>query len=414
MQELTLWDGCLPSNAVSLRVSSCKRVTLTEGAILRPPFLRRVELQDLRDVAVHPHGLARPGDAAPEDDDRRAGGGPGTTLSLRRCNVSRLDSAAVRGRVDEVELRDCHVGGVAPYAFASLEGTERLRLLNCTFRSVEAMAFRRFAVAHVLVRGGAFPDGLPGRAFTDIDARRSFRLEGVVMGRLDTWAFVVGDGVGDFAVVDCRVERVQTHAFNVSVTGAVRVEGNSFASLADQAFGAVVADWRSRVAGDAREILFQDNAVADFDRGALDVGDGAGVFLTVNRLRVGRPCHCGALAEWAALLGKFRPLPLAPEELLCGDGERFVDFSDAHCGAASSDLWVVLGVAVPLGALLLAAPCVCLVLLRRRRRRKRGKVSFRPGPADGLVLPEAKTYRETELHVMLEKAEPLVDDRDPK
>lgn len=132
------------------------------------------------------------------------------------------------------------------------------------------------------------------------------------------------------------------------------------------------------------------------------------------------------------------PINETPETFLCYDGETsngvaisFVEYETRHCSLGGSVLVFVLVIAV---LLLLSILIACLIVwcCRRRRRNSRKKwisvpmnapdvVSKKNGvigreaaalatPVDSritMVVPDGRLYRETEFHVIVEKAEPL-------
>lgn len=131
------------------------------------------------------------------------------------------------------------------------------------------------------------------------------------------------------------------------------------------------------------------------------------------------------------------PINETPETFLCLDGgldgvpTSFVDYETRHCSLGGSMLVLIL---IIVGAVLALLASICLIVwcCRRRRRNNRKKwisvptnapdvVSKKNGvigreaatsgtPVDSritMVVPDGRLYRETEFHVIVEKAEPL-------
>lgn len=150
------------------------------------------------------------------------------------------------------------------------------------------------------------------------------------------------------------------------------------------------------------------------------------------------PSSSSSLLLPALASSQDTPINETPETFLCYDGETsdgvsisFVEYEARHCSLGGSVLVFVLIIAALLLLTILVA-CLAVWCCRRRRRNSRKKwisvpmnapdvVSKKNGvigreaatsatPVDSritMVVPDGRLYRETEFHVIVEKAEPL-------
>ncbi|KAK7871701.1 hypothetical protein R5R35_013990 [Gryllus longicercus] len=461
----------LPEHTTALRVEGCARVEVHERAVHALRHLRSVELRGAQEVVLHPYAFSRPGGPeGAEAGSSESGGGGGGAASRGGGGHPDVASApygsahghalppspglleaeagpsvvvegarlpggvpsyAFRGRLARVALRRCAIqGSVAAFAFASLAATHLLEMADCTIAAVEGQAFKRFAVERLVLSGLALETPLPSRALADVRVRGELVVERVSAPRVRA-AALSARGPRRVAVRACRWGHVEGEALRVAARGPIVVRDNAFGALDAGAFVGLGAEERTAAGEEPLRLHFANNSVGAFAAGALAFNASA-VRAHVSDLRVARPCDCAAADNWRADLG------VPAEELRCQaqdasgrvrEGE-WRSLAEAGCLAAqrSASLALMLAaVGAGVAALVLGA-CAAWAWSRwrrrRRRRQERGPARRWAPPKEGagvgvgvatpehkaqavaLVLP-ARTYRETELHVELERAEPL-------
>ncbi|KOX73501.1 hypothetical protein WN51_01238 [Melipona quadrifasciata] len=385
-----------------------------------------------------------------------------TRISVRNCSIDAMPSFVFRGDVEAIIFENVRIGQLSAFSFANLVHTEKLRLENCRIENVEAQAFKKFDVGHLRVIGGSFGDQVPSRTMNDVEVYHTFMLDGVRMGTVRSEAFIVRSP-RTVAIQNCVVESLESEAFDVTARGPVIVKNNTFGSLSMGAFLGIRADPEARTASlpaNLHDLIFKNNSVANFEEGSM-MFDRGSFRLELDSLLVDQPCDCQMLPVWknnilnytnvysrfyakqsnAGLPPTLSPQDNAinetPETFLCSEGEvsgvptSFVEYETRHCSLGGS---ILVFVAVVAGLLAFLILLVCLVVwcCRRRRRNSRKKwisvpmnapdvVSKKNGvigreaassaaPVDSritMVVPDGRLYRETEFHVIVEKAEPL-------
>ncbi|XP_029051962.1 uncharacterized protein LOC114880280 [Osmia bicornis bicornis] len=429
-------------------VGNCSSVILSNSSLASMIGLRSVDLINVANLSL----VRQSFELSPRSTRTR--------ISVRNCSIDSMPSFVFRGDVEAISFENVRIGQLSAFSFANLLHTDTLRLENCRIESMEAQAFKKFDVGYLHVIGGSFGDQVPSRTMNDIEVYHKFMLDGVKMGTVRSEAFIVRSP-RTVAIQNCAMESLESEAFDVTARGAVILKNNSFGSLAVGAFLGIRADPEARTVSlplNLHDLIFKNNSVVNFEEGSM-MFDRSSFRLELDNLLVEKPCDCQMLPVWknnvlnytnvytrfysrqnSVLPPTMTPqdsINETPETFLCYDGEvdgvpiGFVEYETRHCSLGGSILVFILIVA---GLLVFLIVLACLIVWCCRRRRRNGRkkwisvptnapdvVSKKNGvigretaasaaPVDSritMVVPDGRLYRETEFHVIVEKAEPL-------
>ncbi|XP_012285926.1 uncharacterized protein LOC105702720 [Orussus abietinus] len=420
-------------------VGNCSVVVLSNSSLTSMTGLRSVDLVNVANLS-----LARQSFQLSPRSSR-------TRITIRNSSMDQLPSYAFHGNVERISFEGVRIGLVSAFAFADLVGTETLTLENCYVETMEAQAFKKFDVDFFHVIGGSFGEVVPSRAFNDIEVEKKFMLDGVEMGTVRSSAFIIKKPK-TVAIQNCVFGSVESEAFGITASGTVVIKNNTFRNLAVGAFLGIRGDPESKAQSDSpsdtlSDLIFKDNTLGSFEEGSV-MFDRSSFKPELDNVFVDQPCDCEQLPVWrnnilnysnvysrlyggGALLQE--PINDEPETFLCVDaGDQdtpvsFADFEPRHCAIAGSVLFFVLLLAGLL-VVLVAAAVLGVWCWRRRREnsrkrwisvptnapdvvsKKNGVIGREPAPVDSritMVVPDGRLYRETEFHVIVEKAEPL-------
>lgn len=429
----------MPRVATNVMVSHCDRVKVTAMAFDGAKSLLSVDIRSVRrlEMADNAFGWSENGGQQQHHHHQ------GLAVTITNSTVPEVPSYAFRGRLKSVAFVRTRVDLVRPFAFSSLTGTTgRIEFRDTVFGQVEQQAFKKFTVNEFVMKGCRFEGPAPSRMLTEITVHDELRLEDVTFAVVRSYAFKV-HGPKVFRVQLSRADCVQSSAFEVTCRGPAFVEDNAFGRLERGAFAAVSVDVRKVAESDYQEFVFENNTVAEFENDAL-VFDTKGFRPRLDMLVVGRACGCPDrwrtdLVAFSADYPRRTERPTAALEMAAwcdgsadggagtDDRDRLVkaaDYDRAHCpagggGAAAGGLGLTFA-AVAAAAALTGA----LAYWAWYKKRKRGQWMNVPtssplktrsilksggggvgGDKHMMVMPEGKTYRETELHVIVERAD---------
>lgn len=440
-------DRRLSPHTSRIVVSNCSSVILANSSLVSMTGLRSVDLVNVANLTL----LKQSFELSPHSTRTR--------ISVRNSSIDVMPSFVFRGDVEAITFENVRIGQLSAFSFANLIHTENLRLENCRVETTEAQAFKKFEVGYLHVIGGTF-DQMPSRTMNDIEVYHKFLLDGVRMGVVRSNAFIVRSP-RTVAIQNCVIDNLESEAFDVTAHGAVIIKNNTFGSIGVGAFLGIRADRETRSPPSSsltHDLLFKNNSVSSFEEGSL-MFDRASFRPQIDNLLISQPCDCQMLPIWKNYVLNYtnvysrfyarenslvppqsqpqEPINETPETFLCLDGGidgasiSFVDYEARHCSLGGSMLVFIL---IIVGAILALIICVCLIVwcCRRRRQNNRKKwisvptnapdvVSKKNGvigreaatsgtPVDSritMVVPDGRLYRETEFHVIVEKAEPL-------
>ncbi|XP_043586062.1 uncharacterized protein LOC122569296 [Bombus pyrosoma] len=443
-------DKRLSPHISRIAVSNCSSVILMNSSLASMVGLRAIDLINVANLSL----VRQSFELSPQNTRTR--------ISVRNCSIDTIPSFVFRGDVEAIIFENVRIGQLSAFSFANLVHTEKLKLENCRIESIEAQAFKKFDVGHLHVIGSSFGDQVPSRTMNDIEVYHTFMLDGVKMGTVRSEAFIVRSP-RTVAIQNCIVESLESEAFDVTARGPVIIKNNSFDSLSIGAFLGIRADPEARtppasLPTNLHDLIFKNNSVVNFEEGSM-MFDRSSFRLELDNLLVDQPCDCQMLPVWKNNILNYTnvysrfytkqntglPRTLStqdainetPETFLCSDGEvngvptSFIEYETRHCSLGGSILVFVL-IIVGLLVLLILLTCLIIWCCRRRRRNSRKKwtsvpmnapdvVSKKNGvigreaassaaPVDSritMVVPDGRLYRETEFHVIVEKAEPL-------
>lgn len=429
-------------------MSNCSSVILTNSSLISMTELRSVDLANVANLT-----LVRQSFELSQYSSR-------TRITVRNSSIDVMPSFVFRGDIEAIAFENVRIGQLSAFSFANLIHTENIRLENCRVETTEAQAFKKFDVGYLHVIDSTFGDQMPSRTMNDIEVYHKFMLDGVRVGVVRSNAFIVR-GPRTVAIQNCVIDNLESEAFDVTAHGAVIIKNNTFGSISVGAFLGIRADRETRPSSSStmsHDLIFKNNSVRNFEEGSL-MFDRTSFRPELDNLLISQPCDCQMLPTWKNYVLNYtnvysrfyarenslvppqsqpqEPINETPETFLCLDGGidgapiTFADYEARHCSLGGSMLIFIL---IIVGAILVLIVGVCLIVwcCRRRRQNNRKKwisvptnapdvVSKKNGvigreaatsgtPVDSritMVVPDGRLYRETEFHVIVEKAEPL-------
>ncbi|CAH2036095.1 unnamed protein product, partial [Iphiclides podalirius] len=390
--EVTLRpDGAyrVPSTATGIIIDGCARVHFLSDTVRGLVQLRSVEIRNVAHAVVDARALAWAPFAADSEMN------PGIRILIHNSTVNEIASHAVQGRVNDVVISDSRIDNLKPFAFSSLTGVKNVELTNNVFGNIEIQAFKKFSTLNFVLKGGSI-GFVPSRFLSDVEINNLFRMEGVTVDRLSSLSFLVSSPKR-VLIESNLIDSVDGDAFRLTSRGPITFRNNTINALRKGAvFGfAVEADVVATLG--RQELLLDNNTVTYLTPSSL-LYNRTALTLRVDGLNINVTCDCelaerwrqvakeqgGIISCWYALEGHYMSLPT---------------YVDSRCGSFKQNFWIY----VVVGLLMVAvAAAVAIFFIVKRDNEKKKKLQ--------IVMPDGKTYRETEFHIVVERAELLTTD----
>lgn len=392
LQELTLRpDGAysVPSATTGIIIDGCSRVTFLPDTVRNLIQLRNVELRNVDHVVINERALAW------SPFSRESEMNPGLRIVIHNCTVDEISSHAVQGRVDDIFIRDCRLTNVKPFAFSSLTGVKTIELIDNVFDNIEIQAFKKFTTLNFLMRGGRVKT-LPSRFLSDVEVTNLFHMEGVTVHFLYSLTFLVS-APKRVIIESNTIDILEGDGFHMKTRGPITFRNNTVNELRKGAFFGFTVDREVSLTMGAQELLIDNNTVTQLSPSSL-MYNRTRLTMRVDGLNVNQSCTCELAEAWRDLM-KEQGGTVACWLSLEGHYVSIPTYVDSRCGAFKQNFWIF--VLIGILFVLVAVSLVIFFIVRRENEKKK---------LVQIVLPDGKTYRETEFHIVVERAELLTTD----
>jgi hypothetical protein len=374
---------------------------------------------------------------------------PGLVVSIVNSSIPEIPSYTFNGPITGISFHNVSIGTIRAFAFASLYNTEKLELAECFVTTFEAQAFKKFSVEKFHIIGGHFHDNVPSRTWVDLEVYNELLIERVTTETIRSSAFII-HGPKSFRLYGNYFDNVEGEAFRIKMHGKTLIQNNVFKTLAKGAFISVsTEDFVIKMKG-LPTLQFENNTIGHFESGCL-LFNMTSFQVQLDSVVLNLTCSCTMLETWGSELSSYSslqgqqtsppPQMDASAQFWCRqdtaeiNGRLYITFKDysQQC-VLISGLHLFIIIIVTSSLLLLGLVLLVIFLWHRyRSRHQRRWINIPATPnnkknkknnkcsseekisANGqdsrltVVVPDGRTYRETELHVIVEQTEPIME-----
>lgn len=378
----------MPPLTSGIIIDGCARVQFLPNTARDLVMLRVVELRNVGYVRISERALAWSPFRTESENN------PGLRIIVHNSTVNEIASYAVQGRVDHILISNSKLYDVKPFSFGSLTGVTNIELTDNEFHNIEIQAFKKFTTSNFLLKGGVI-NSLPSRFLSDMEVTNLFHMEGVTVKSIASLAFFVS--LPQRVVIESNIiGTLEGDAFRMVTRGPIKFRNNTVTTIRKGAFsGFSLHPGVGSVKG-TQELLIDNNTVTELEPSSLTYD--SSLTLRVDGLNLNTSCTCELAEQWQEIL-KEQGGTLSCWYILEGYHVSLPTFVASRCGAFKQTFWIF--VVIGIVFVLLTAAIAIFYIVRRDNERKK-KVQ--------IVMPDGKTYRETEFHIVVERAELLTTD----
>ncbi|CAH0402066.1 unnamed protein product [Chilo suppressalis] len=387
--EVTLRpDGAyrVPSTTSGIVIRGCSRVNFLPDLARNLIQLRTIELTNVMDVIINERALSW----SPFSRENEMH--PGLRILIQNSTVNQLSSYAIQGRVNDIIITDSRINNVRPYAFSSLTGVRNIELKNNLLYNIERHAFSKFTTVNFLLRGGTV-DTLPSRFLSDVEVTNLFRVEGIAVKHINSVTFLVSSPKR-VLIESNLIETLDPDGFHITTRGPITFRNNTVSTFSRGALLGFTVDPEVISVKGRQELLVDNNTITHILPSSL-VYNQTTLSLRVDGLNLNITCNCKLTEKWKDLLKEEAGIVTCWYDLEA----HFMSvptFADSRCGTFKRTFWIFIVVGI---VVVLIVAALATYYIVRRETEKKKKVQ--------IVMPDGKTYRETEFHIVVERAELL-------
>lgn len=376
-------------------MTGCNAVIFDSNAIRTIRSLRQIELNNIGNLTFEEFGVTWKGYVTNVDINA-----PTLKILIRNSRVEMISSYTFTGRISNITFENVVVANVEPFAFSSLELNQRIDFTNVTTENVHPQAFKKFTTAELSITNSNVTY-LPSRSFSELTVTDNLLINNSSFGSVRSGAFLIHNPKR-FEVTDTKFDVLDGEAFRVMTRGDVVFKNVSFNQINPSAFLGISVNLAETSIRNS--IIFNSPTFNTFDQDTLAINSSSFDLKLANVL-IYKECDCTSMEILFSDLDQV-------EELYCSNEDSFlnyVKFKNENCllYAANTTLVIVICVTLIL-AIIMGAVLWCYFKKIYRcdkyggGKDKKKKLS--------MIVPDGRTYRETELHVIVERTDLLTTD----
>lgn len=379
-------------HATGIIISNCSRVYIHSRSINTLTHLRTVTISNVSRVHFYEHSLQWSPNEHSFDLTN-----PGVRILIENSTIDEIPSHTFRGRIDEIVLRQNDISFIRPFAFSSLRGVKRIELINNTIRNIDIQSFKKFSTDRFVMEGGLYRS-IPSRMLSDLEIPESFIISSINVASIASMAFIV-NGVSRLQIENNVIGILETEAFRITTSGPVVFRNNSIEELSKGAFlGISVVPEVNAVRG-LQELAVDNNTITHILTDSLKYNQ-ENFRMKIDGLNLDQVCECAVATQWMESMSESKgSIHCRMENSLQKYFISFPSFVDGYCGSFRDNFWIFVTTSVLL-TLVISIIVICVILSKERKRKQKLNI----------IMPDGKTYRETEVHVIVERAELISTD----
>lgn len=307
--------------------------------------------------------------------------------------ITTIGSHAFSGIVGEIVLDGTTVTDTSSFAFSSLTQTLLVQIKNTVFHNVQLQTFKKFTTERFeLINVTA--NVLPSRMMSDVYVTDTFLIKDCKFDTVRSSAFVI-KSPRSLQILNSDIRQLSAEGLVVTEAQNVLIKDNRIEYVNDGAFYGIRP-------GKNLLLKLEGNTFTHITRDSLQLPEGT-VYL--DRLQLNKSCDCYEIDH-----NLDKQYYASIHCLQDGQYMTVQEFKTGYCSVLSSNTNLIVILSV-VGVLAILAVTVLVFFLRRHfrsdkygshKQSKKGQLS--------LIVPDGRTYRETELHVIVEKTDLLTTD----
>lgn len=286
------------------------------------------------------------------------------------------------------------------FSFSSLHQSEKISLRNTQIDFLKPQAFKLFTTKQLILDGVAV-DEVPSRAFSNLIVKEKFHISNSNFGTLHSGSFMI-DEPKWFLVINSKISNLDGEAFTVTVKGDVLFKNNNISTVSPGAFMKITTS-KDLVINTALFLTLDSNIFSYLWSNSLEAN---GLVSKFVNLKFNESCNCEIFLSTYATYKDFF------SEIKCMDSDDFIsviDYKQNKCTILSGHTTMIVVICVICALLLITIILLSLYYHKVFKEGKYGKENV-PQKNVSLIVPDGRTYRETEVHVILETADLLTTD----
>ncbi|KAF5304148.1 hypothetical protein FQA39_LY01933 [Lamprigera yunnana] len=398
-RDFFVQKGSIPSyDAHILKIDGCKSVRFGQYAISEMRNLRQLELINIDALILDDFSLSWNAYVQSHTEYHNSwDNAPTLKVKIERSKIKKVSSYTFQGQISSLTMRDLKIEEIAPFAFSSLIYTHNMEITNVNVTKIHAQAFKKFPMETLTISDSTFRE-LPSRTFSDVTVLDTFQIRNCSIDVIQSGAFLIHN-CKRFELMDSQINVLEGESFKISTRGSVNIKGNRINVTENGAFMGL--NLNKEESPMEQEIVFDSNTFNKLSKRSLQINT-TSFTAKFNNIVINQNCECdyvegdGYYDEFHCILDDNKTITLK-------------EYKEDYCSILASYATVIIILGVVLGLFIIIFSGLMFYFKRVYKKHKE-YITDKNGKPVSLIMPDGRTYRETELHVVVEKADLLTTD----
>lgn len=390
-------------STIEVEIHGCDSITFMQGCISDLRNLRVIHLNGIGSIEFQQESMNWYGyqeRTLNEVEERFDITRPSLKISIYNSNISVISSHTFVGRINEILFDEVIIENIQPIAFSNLLQTEKIIFKNTVVKRIDVQALKKFS-AESIELDGVTAATLPSRTFSNITVYQHFTITDCNFGSVFSGSFAINNPKV-FQVTRTNITTLYGEAFKIVSRGSVIFRNNTFGVVNDGAFQGIILK-KDEILNDVL-FIFDSNTFSSLSRYSLYIPDFSVKFVNIY---INEPCDCQAIDHKIKESAYY-------DDIMCLYENGYLTLKNykSHMCSVITNHHITI-IIISIVATLLIVVVAGLILYYRfvyRRKKYGSKERMKNNGNLSLIVPDGRTYRETELHVILEKTDLLTTD----
>lgn len=390
-------------STIEVEINGCEQITFEGECIAEMKNLRNIHLNQIGTIVFKRNSMNWYGyqERTYNDIEERFDiTKPSLKISIFNSNISTIASHSFAGRINQILFDTVTIDSIQPIAFGNLLQTEKIIFRNTIFKHIDVQALKKFS-SEIIELTAVTASVVPSRTFSDITVYQDFTVDNCHFGEVYSGSFNINNPK-TFLVRNTNISTLYGEAFKITSRGSVIFRNNSFGIVKDGAFHGITLKV-DEIFND-NQFIFDSNKFSRLTRYSLDI---PGFNVKFSNIYISEPCDCNVLDHKIKEKSYYA-------DILCIYEDNYVTlkyYKTNMCSVITNYYITIIVASIVLTLVIVVVAILVFYYKMVYRRKKYGsKERMRNNGNLSLIVPDGRTYRETELHVVVEKADLLTTD----
>lgn len=375
----------LSGHVFHISISNCKSIQIPTEFLVNTQGLRSMTFNNIESLVLQQRALSFP----------QLLSSTRLILEFNNVTIKEIQSHVFNGNIDEIAFTSSKIDVIRPFAFTSM-GAYFIRFTDTMIGSVEPQAFKKFSLDQLEFTNSVFLTNLPSKSFYDIEIKDFLKISNTAFRTIYSMAFT-STLVSKMILSYNRFERLDGECFNISIGESVIIKNNTFGWTHPAAFRAISQseEYYTR-RSEKMDMRFTDNSIKQ---------QNGPVALEFNKMFQLTPKNLYYLDDFDCQQSNKLNLNNNNNFFQSYSDTIYLKMKGSDSYTSVSDIvkqkcnyknyWVYIGSGIA-ALILLALIILGIVIYLYMKKKKKQKLD--------VVMPEPRTYRETQIVLQIENA----------